>query len=268
MYGFRPFGLDRGMTILCCLYCVTLAQTPHRHALEHFTLDHNAIIRGDSLQKKIALVFTGGDYADGGHCIRNVLWKENIKAGFFFTGDFCRRTDNAQLIHQLVQDGHYLGPHSDRHLLYCDWDKRDSSLVTREIFENDLIANYRTMESLGVHHDAYVFIPPYEWYNHDHVAWASAMGITLFNYTPGIGSQADYTTPNMTNYRSSEILFNRLFDFESKDPHGLNGAIILIHIGTHPARTDKFYIMLEPVLAGLRGKGYRFVRIDSLLTNL
>jgi len=34
-----------------------------------------------------------------------------------------------------------LGPHSDQHLLYCDWDKRDSLLVTREDFRIDLQLN-------------------------------------------------------------------------------------------------------------------------------
>jgi peptidoglycan/xylan/chitin deacetylase (PgdA/CDA1 family) len=36
------------------------------------------------------LVFTGGDYADGGPHIRCVLRKRGVKASFFFTGDFYR----------------------------------------------------------------------------------------------------------------------------------------------------------------------------------
>lgn len=55
-----------------------------------YTISHGGIIRGDSTKKEIALVFTGGDYSDGGWHIRFVLEQKMIAAGFFFTGDFYR----------------------------------------------------------------------------------------------------------------------------------------------------------------------------------
>ena len=45
----------------------------------------------------------------------------------------------------------------------------------------------------------------------------------------------------------------------------MNGFILLIHIGTDPGRTDKFYYLLPELISELKGKGYRFVRIDELL---
>ena len=64
------------------------------------------------------------------------------------------------------QEGHYLGAHSDKHLLYCTWEKRDSLLVTRETFERDVMNNYAEMERFGIMKDeALYFMPPYEWYN-------------------------------------------------------------------------------------------------------
>jgi endoglucanase len=239
---------------------------PRRQRPIHFSYDHNAIVRADTTQKALALIFTGGDYADGGWHIRGVLKKKNIKAGFFFTGDFYRQPALGPLIRQLSQDGHYLGPHSDRHLLYCAWENRDSTLITCQTFSTDLQANYRIMNEMGIQFPSSFFIPPYEWYNRQQTAWAAAMGVTLFNLTPGIGTQADYTTPDMSNYRSSHYLFQRLINYEEENPLGLRGAILLMHIGCHPARTDKFYQLLEPIVDGLQNRGYRFVRIDSLLT--
>ncbi len=229
--------------------------------------ERGAIVRADTARKELALIFTGGDYNDGGRHIAAVLQRMRVKAGFFFTGDFYRHPENDSLIRRLQRQGHYLGPHSDRHLLYCPWENRDSSLVSREQFRADLLANYEAMHALGVHTRQRFFIPPYEWYNQDHVRWAAELGVTLFNYTPGVGSQADYTTPEMLAYRSSAALYQRLFDFEEKSAHGLNGALLLIHIGTHPDRTDKFYRLLEPLIRELRHKGYRLVRIDSLLSS-
>ena len=229
--------------------------------------DHGAVVRADTTRKELALIFTGGDYNDGGRHIAAVLQRLQVKAGFFFTGDFYRHPDNDVLIRLLQQHGHYLGPHSDRHLLYCPWEHRDSSLVSREQFRTDLLANYEAMHALGVCTRLRFFIPPYEWYNQDHVRWAAELDVTLFNYTPGVGTQADYTTPDMRAYRSSAALYQQLYDFEKKTAHGLNGALLLIHIGTHPDRTDKFYWLLEPLICELRRKGYRLVRIDSLLSS-
>lgn len=254
---------------LCGFLLLTAAVSfgaPLHPPFNRFSYDHDAIVRADTTHKSLALIFTGGDYADGGRHIRKVLQKKNIKAGFFFTGDFYRRPDARELVQQLYQDGHYLGPHSDKHLLYCSWEKRDSTLITREEFVADLSANYQIMEQVGIHFPKLFFIPPFEWYNREQTAWAAALGVTLFNFTPAIGTQADYTTPDMANYRSSQYLFNRLFDYEKKDPHGLNGAIVLIHIGSHPSRTDKFYDLLEPLVDRLQNLDYDFVRIDSLLT--
>ena len=61
-----------------------------------------------------------------------------IKASFFLTGDFCRNKSNREIIEKLKTDGHYIGPHSDKHLLYCSWEKRDSLLVTKKEFLSDL----------------------------------------------------------------------------------------------------------------------------------
>ena len=75
-------------------------------------------------------------YADGLPHITSVLKKQKVKASFFFTGEFYDTYPN--LIKVLVVNGHYVGAHSDKHLLYCDWVKRDSLLVTKEEFSKDL----------------------------------------------------------------------------------------------------------------------------------
>ena len=233
-----------------------------------FTCEQGAVIRGDTSSKRLALVFTGGSFADGGEPIRAVLRKKGIRASFFFTGDFYRAPEFRGLIQGLITDGHYLGPHSDRHLLYCDWNDRSRTLVTRDEFRADLLANYREMERFGIAREqARYFIPPYEWSNAAIAGWAREMGLVLFNFTPGTSSNADYTTPSMKEYVPSQVIYDRILTHERQDPHGLDGFILLIHIGTDPARTDKFYFRLEDLLTELDRRGYAFVRIDELLTS-
>ena len=93
------------------------------------------------------------------------------------------------------------------------------------------------------------FLAPYEWYNSAIANWTASLGAKLINFTPGTGTNADYTTPDMQNYKSSQELYDRLKEFESTDPKGLRGALILIHPGTHPDRTDKFYLKLEEIIS-------------------
>jgi peptidoglycan/xylan/chitin deacetylase (PgdA/CDA1 family) len=189
------------------------------------------------------------------------LQKSNAKASFFFTGDFYRNKQYHKLIKQLKTDGHYLGAHSDKHLLYADWSKRDSLLISQKEFDKDLSDNYQVMMNFGIDpRESKFFLPPYEWHNKETVDWASQLGLTTVNFTPGTRTNADYTTPEMPNYRSTEEILNDLKNYERKDPNGLNGAIILIHLGTSPARTDKFYNQLNNLIESLKGKGYEFCK--------
>jgi peptidoglycan/xylan/chitin deacetylase (PgdA/CDA1 family) len=231
--------------------------------------DHGAIIRGDVSKKQIALVLTGDEFADGGDVIRNTLKHQGVAASFFLTGRFYANPSFKTLLHNLKDDGHYLGAHSDKHLLYADWIKRDSLLVTEKEFKSDLQNNYMRMGAFRVDKgDAPYFLPPYEWYNTTIADWTTEMDLTLINYTPGTRSAADYTYPEMEGrYLSSEDIYQSILQYEDRDVNGLNGFILLIHIGTDPRRTDKFYNRLDTLLTTLKGKDYRFVKITELLND-
>ncbi len=221
------------------------------------------IIRTDSIKKEIHLVFTGHEFGDGGEVIRRVLQKHGVKAAFFLTGDFYRNKNFSSLIRGLKSNGHYLGGHSDRHLLYCSWEKRDSLLVSKEEFTADLVANYAEIEKFGVRKsDAPFFLPPYEWYNESVSAWTKELGLTLVNFSPGTYSNADWTIPELgTQYLSSDTIYNRILAYERNHSNGLNGFILLTHIGVDPRRTDKFYLRLEGLMTELEKRGYRFTSL-------
>lgn len=221
--------------------------------------ENGGIIRTDPSKKQISLVFTAADKADGATAIMKTLGKFHIKGGFFFTGAFYERFPD--VIKQLRAEGHLVGSHSYGHLLYMPWEKRDSLLVTREEFEEDLLRSYATMRNAGIaYKDAPLFIPPYEYYNKEIAAWAKAMGVQVINYTPGTMSNADYTTPDMPNYRSSRFIYDNILKIEKEK--GLNGYLLLIHLGTDDRREDKFYnTYLEKMIGTLLHKGYSFVPV-------
>ncbi len=230
-------------------------------------LSHGGIIRGDTTLKKIALVSTGDGFADGGNYFAKVLKEQNIHGSFFLTGNFYRNKKFSGIIKKLKKDGNYLGSHSDKHLLYCNWAKRDSLLVTHEEFTKDLLNGFKELKKWGIEKSqAHYFLPPYEWYNDSIAVWTKEMGLQLVDFTPGTRSNADYTYPEMgKKYLSADTLINSILHYEIKSTNGLNGFILLIHLGTDPRRTDKLYNHLAELIKELKSRGYEFVRIDELL---
>lgn len=203
---------------------------------------------------------------DGAQFILDVLRKYNVPGSFFLTGNSFEQTNADAVVSRIVDEGHYLGPHSDAHLLYCAWEDRDSLLVTRVAFETDLKANYARMAPWGITmENAPYYIPPYEWYNGQVVDWSKGLGLEVVNFTPGLHTPADYTYPEMGNrYWDSHRIYESVLSHEKASFSGINGYITLIHLGTDPRQTDKFYHKLPMLLEEMKAKSYSFERIDKL----
>jgi peptidoglycan/xylan/chitin deacetylase (PgdA/CDA1 family) len=78
-------------------------------------------------------------------------------------------------------------------------------------------------------------------------------------------SNADYTGEAEKNFVPSQAIFDSIVGKGRQDPNGLNGFILLLHIGSGPARADKFPARFGELLNYLAGKGCQFVRVDELL---
>jgi len=228
------------------------------------TIDSNqykfgGITTTDMGKKQISLVFAGNEFSDGAKTILNTLKNLKIKASFFFTGDFYRNKNNKQLIEDIQKEGYYLGAHSDKNTLYCSLEKRDSLLVNKNEFLTDLKDNYLEMEKFGItKNQAPFFLPPYEWYNNLISQWCNEFGIQLISPTPKILSNNDISIPEMRdNYFSSNEIYNNIIETESAQ--GLNGYILVFHIGSDSKRKDKFYPKLNALLTNITKSGYEFV---------
>jgi len=248
------------------IYLLAAEEAQAKHSGK-FNFSHGGIVRGNSSQKNIALVFTGDEFGDGLQTITQTLQKQQIHGSFFFTGRFYRNKQFWSFIKKVYRNGNYMGPHSNNHLLYCDWNNRDSLLVTYDVFAKDMQQNLAAMKSLGIDtKPVSLYMPPYEWWNDTIAGWSRQAGLQVINFTPGITTNADYTYPEMgAAYKSAETLLQSLKQYEENNANGLNGAIILIHAGTDPRRKDKLYDRLNEIVDYLKAKGYRFKRVDELL---
>ena len=243
--------------ILCFLSLRLLAQ-PYdiSRALKE---PEGALYRADTSARMIYLNFTAHEYMEGLPFVARMLDSMKVPASFFLTGDFIRK--NPDWAKRLYASGHYVGAHSDKHLLYCDWVKRDSLLESLTTIRTDLENNITALERAGVPRGTLsFFMPPYEWYNRAVCKLVTDMGYVMVNFTPGTSSNADYTTPDMKNYLSSDTIMARILRYERT--RGMNGFHLLIHVGTDSARTDKLYAHLPALISYFRSRGYRFSRFN------
>ena len=223
---------------------------------------YGAIVRVNPDEKVVYLCFTADERFNGAETILKTLKKQKVKGNFFLTGNCLRHAPNQDVIRRIVADGHYVGGHSDRHVLYCDWDAARTSRMSTDSIVSDLKANFAELEKAGVPREkARWFLPPYEHYDARSIEILRGMGVQIVNYTPGIGTPADYTIPSMSNYRKAQPLIDGLWKFEKEE--GLNGALVLIHPGIEESRPEKerLYNRLDEIIRYLKKKGYRFDRL-------
>ena len=65
-------------------------------------------------------------------------------------------------------------------------------------------------------------------------------------------------------YRSSQVIYDRIMEVEAKE--GLNGHLLLIHLGTDPRRIDKFYaVPLRKLIQTLKRRGYTFAPLKEAI---
>ena len=111
---------------------------------------YGAVNKINPAKKNIYFVFTADSMFQGGKKIVNTLKKHKIKGSFFFTGNALRMDEHKEIITEIVEAGHYVGGHSDKHLLYATWEKRDSLIVPIEEIQADIIANAKELEKFGI----------------------------------------------------------------------------------------------------------------------
>lgn len=225
---------------------------------------YGAAVRVKPETKTIYLIFSADSLFNGGNHILNVLKNQGVKGSFFLTGNFLRMEQYKEITRRMIDEGHYVGGHSDKHILYSPWGaKRDSSLVAFDSVVVDMKRNLAELAKFGIAaDDASWYLPPYEHYNAESVAALESIGMRVINYTPGTATPADYTYPGMNGYKTADSLIDALYRFEQKS--NLNGAIILIHPGVVSERPDPLFLRLKEMIKYLKKKGYSFDSFKSL----
>lgn len=261
-------GIDNGATLqnnpdgtasLIHLVASRQAKGKKQDFFDYNTYDRGGISRFTPEKKQIALIFSGHQYTDGYRKIKAALDKQKIKAAFFFSGDFLRKTKNRQIVKDLLDRGHYIGPATNHFEPLAQWENPDFVRTRKNAFLLDLKENYAALKRIGIEkQQAPFFNPPFELYNDSISKWCKEVGIYVLRSTPGTYSNLDYTFPEMReNYYSTKEIIDQIMRVEASQ--GLNGYILQFNFGTNPGRKDKLYNVLSTMLGNLQKMGYEFV---------
>ncbi|NDC39838.1 MAG: polysaccharide deacetylase family protein, partial [Proteobacteria bacterium] len=222
------------------------------------------ISRGSIFRKEIALTFDGGGKGKSftGE-ILDLLSAEGVAISAFLTGTFmAHHRDDTKLLHEY---GAEIGNHSMTHPWLAQGDTwRTSPGMSRETFLQEIVTTEDLYRSITGASLAPFWRAPYGARSQEVLNWGSDHGLTHVYWTH---DTADWRTDiaDPLSRPGSEIIA-RLMRYEAEAPHGLQGAIILLHVGAR-REIDPLYPHLRDFCKDLRGKGYSFVPISALAAN-
>jgi peptidoglycan/xylan/chitin deacetylase (PgdA/CDA1 family) len=220
-----------------------------------------------------ALTFDGGSYAAAADEILDTLASRGVKSTIFVTGAFIRRFP--QVVIRAYEMGHEIGNHTLSHprlTTYADnMAQSTRPEVSRQTVTNELEGAARILADRTGLRFAPLWRAPYGEYNRDICRWALDAGYLHIGWRQGRSWQQNLDSndwvpdENSSGYRSPEEVFDKIVRIASH-PGGLNGGIILFHLGTErKQRSQQVHIILGRLIDTLRSMGYEPITVSDLL---
>lgn len=228
------------------------------------------ITRGSPGEAEIVLTFDAGSSAAGAGEILDLLEEHGIRTTIFVTGQFME--SHPEIVLRLVADGHEVANHTWTHLHLTDWRSsgRHSTLpgVSKQRLLDELGRTAAAFRELTGYEMAPYWRAPYGEHNREILQWARDAGWQHVGWTRGSRRSLDaldwVSNRRSRNYLSPEALVQRILDFETRDGDSLEGAIILMHLGSDRPPQERMVRTLPSLISELSSRGFRFVNISEL----
>jgi len=229
---------------------------------------------GSVLKPLIALTFDGGSIANIADEILDTLKSRNVKATMFLTGEFIRKFPD--IVKRIVNEGHELGNHtfSHPHLTTYSADNTQTTLpsVNQEFILNQLQKTDSILQKVAGVSFKPIWRAPFGEYNNTICLWAQKAGYIHIgwrqgkSFRQGLDSNDWISEEESLGYFSPEDVFNKIIVLAKEKPHGINGGIILMHLGTKRSQKEKqVHRILGMLIDTLNSSGYSFVTITQML---
>jgi peptidoglycan/xylan/chitin deacetylase (PgdA/CDA1 family) len=232
----------------------------------------NDLSRGSIERKQVSLTFDGGSTDNAAVQILDILKANHLQVTIFLTGGFIQKFP--EITRRILEQGHEVGNHtwSHPHLTSYGADKRHVTLpnVTREFLYDQLQRTAQLFEEVTGKPMAPFWRAPYGEHNEQIRQWAAELGYRHVGWTRGRNWQESMDTMDWVAdtasiaYRPAAEILSHFLAMAENDVHGINGGIILTHLGSHRQDGDHFYMVLPRLISGLREKNYAIVKISEL----
>jgi len=222
------------------------------------------LMQGSARIKQIALTFDGGASDTGTKEILRILKEKNIHCTMFLTGAFIKHFPG--LVKQILSDGHQIANHTLSHLHFTQYEinktQKTRGGVNRQLVQRQLNAADSLLHALTKRGMAPYWRAPYGEYNKDILRWAAEAGYRHVGWSRHCDTWDWEADTASVLYRTPQEILQYLLKTEQQE--GLNGKIILMHLGSE--RKNHFpYEILPNLIDALRQRGYRFVTVSALV---
>ena len=229
-------------------------------------LFRRSIERGNPARKNIALTFDAGSDDNHTREILAILQEQQLKCTLFLTGKFMER--HPDLVKEIVSQGHEIGNHTYNHPHLTTYsDDRQQQLrpgITREYVQEQLLKTDSVFYALTGSKLKPYWRAPFGEYNEQILTWAAEAGYLHIHWTGSFDTRDWVTDETSDLYHTPEEIFEQVMKLETKNPAGLNGVIVLMHLGSQRLENHIFEI-LPRLIKEVRAKGYTFSNISGLL---
>ena len=267
-----------------------LAHTRTNAVPELATFQNGFLVRGLRNKKRVALCLWGDLFSEGAEAILTELESRQVSASFFLTDQFPADQDPAPLLGRLFGKRYYLGNvwdslHPASYAEIPPAFRARYGLPSAPSMPATVPVELRAGVEQLTQNESKPGVQPFsERVRQKHIdegfedfvllpsrsndSWwlkgTDNASLTIIAPTPGTLSGLDNTQEGQTNFVSSQAIFDSILERELEDPNGLNGFILMFHLGSGPGRTDKFHPRFGELLDALAARGYSFVRVDEL----
>ncbi len=219
------------------------------------------ISRGSTSRKEIALTFDGGGGKSYTPEILDALASVGVTTTTFLTGAFMRQhPSDAKRVHD---SGHEVANHTMTHpwlSLAETW--KTNPTISKETFAHELTAADNLYFGLTGSRFAKLWRAPFGARSQEILEWGHELGLTHVHWTH---DTADWRTDSQDPLSNSgQEIVEMLLRHQLQTPHGLNGAIILLHLGAERS-IDPLYPRLADFCQQLKDEGFSFVTVSDLL---
>ncbi|MEJ2420547.1 MAG: polysaccharide deacetylase family protein, partial [Acidobacteriota bacterium] len=216
-------------------------------------------------RKVVLLTFDGGGNDNATTSILRTLKREHIHATMFLTGEYMRHYPD--LVRQIVAAGNTVGNHtfSHPHLTTYRFNGRQETLpgVSGPFVESQLKRADVLFKQLTGRNMAPYWRAPFGEYNRQILEWGALAGYRSVYWTEHLDTLDWVADRKSPLFHTPENVLERLIGRSKRAPYGINGGVILMHLGTERNGSSRIDLILPSLIDRLKKEGYSFTTVDK-----